>query len=80
MASVSVEHTVKSIISRALEIPVEQVVDDAHLMDDLGADSLDVINIQMMIEDEIGIQVPDEEADGLLVVAVLIRWTEDHLA
>ena len=80
MASVSVKHTVKSVVSRALEIPVEQVVDEAHLMDDLGADSLDVINIQMMIEDELGTQVPDEEADSLLIVGPLIRWTEDHLA
>ena len=80
MATVSVEQSVKGVISQVLAIPVAAIDDKAHLEDDLGADSLHRIEIQMALEEQFGIQIPDEEVDELLVVGNAIQWIEDHLA
>ena len=79
MASTSVEHTVKSVICATLNIDAASVSDKAHIMDDLGADSLEMIEIQMALEDAFGIAIPDEESERLQTVGNAVQWIEDHL-
>lgn len=59
---------VKNIIIRQLDVEKSTVVDDASFVDDLGADSLEVVQIVMVIEDEFGIAIPDEPAEEFLTV------------
>jgi acyl carrier protein len=80
VASTSVGHTVKSIISNVLEIEAERLAEGAHIMDDLGADSLEVMEIHMALEDEFEIAIPDKELDKLQTVGDTIAWIENRLA
>lgn len=80
MATISVEQTVKSIIVSLVSVDPEHVVPQAHIQDDLGADSLTVMEMIMRLEEEFGIEIPDEDSTGLRTVGDVIRWIEDHLA
>lgn len=66
--SVSVEERVKKIIADELSVDLEEVVSGASFMDDLGADSLDLVNLVLKMEEEFDISISDEEAGGLLTV------------
>lgn len=57
---------VKNIIVKQLAIEKSKVIDDASIVDDLGADSLEVVQIVMLIEDEFGIAIPDRPAEEFL--------------
>ena len=59
---------VREILCDQLDVEEEQVTLDASITDDLGADSLDVLEIIMGIEDEFGIQVPTDEAESIVTV------------
>ncbi|MGJ8723050.1 MAG: acyl carrier protein [Roseibacillus sp.] len=59
------EERIKDIIVEQLGVNVDQVTADAKLMEDLGADSLDAVELVMAIEEEFGIEVPDDEAEKL---------------
>lgn len=59
---------VKNIIVGQLAVEESKVVDDASIVDDLGADSLEVVQIVMLIEDEFGITIPDAPAEEFLTV------------
>ncbi|ANH02739.1 acyl carrier protein [Shinella sp. HZN7] len=59
---------VKNIIVGQLVVEKSKVVDDASIVDDLGADSLEVVQIVMLIEDEFGITIPDAPAEEFLTV------------
>ncbi|WP_081161446.1 acyl carrier protein [Ensifer aridi] len=65
---------VKEIIIEQLGVEASLVVDDASIVDDLGADSLEVAQIVMLIEDEFGIDVPDQAVDGLVTVGDAIYF------
>jgi acyl carrier protein len=80
VASHSVEQGVKSVVGQVLSIPVEQIQPAAHLQDDLGADSLHRIEIQMALEDQFDIQIPDEDVESLRTVGDVMRCIEEHLA
>ncbi|MDC7254557.1 MULTISPECIES: acyl carrier protein [unclassified Shinella] len=67
-ARADIAERVKSIITGQLAVKQSRVVDDASIVDDLGADSLEVVQIVMLIEDEFGIAVPDEPAAEFLTV------------
>ena len=56
-------------LADALNIPVEKVTPDAKIVDDLGADSLDVVELLSQLEDEFGIVIPDDEVEKLVTVA-----------
>ena len=62
------EERIKQIIAEKLEISVEQITDDAKFIDDLGADSLDVVELIMTLEDEFEIEISDEEAEKIVTV------------
>ena len=59
---------IKEIIAKKLEIALDQVSDEAKFIDDLGADSLDVVELIMTLEDEFDVEITDEEAEKLVTV------------
>ncbi len=67
MVEVSAEK-IKEIIAEKLEIALDQVSDEAKFIDDLGADSLDVVELIMTLEDEFDVEITDEEAEKLVTV------------
>lgn len=70
----SVFEKVKSIIVKELKIDEAKVTEDASLKDDLGADSLDAVEIIMDIEDEFGVQIDDEKSSAIATVGDLVKY------
>ncbi len=64
----SVEERIKSIITEELSVDAEAVTDSANFTDDLGADSLDIVELVMAFEDEFGVEIPDEDAEKITTV------------
>ncbi|MBR2646974.1 MAG: acyl carrier protein [Clostridia bacterium] len=60
---------IQAMLAEALNLPLEKVTPDAKIVDDLGADSLDVVELLSQLEDQYGIVIPDEEAENLVTVA-----------
>ena len=60
---------IQAMLSEALNLPLEKVAADAKIIEDLGADSLDVVELLSQLEDEFGIIIPDDEVEGLVTVA-----------
>lgn len=60
---------IQNMLAEALNMPVEKVLPDAKIVEDLGADSLDVVELLSRLEDEYGITIPDEEVENLVTVA-----------
>ena len=69
---------VQKIISENLNVPLEKVTMDTHLVDDLGADSLDAVELIMALEEEYGIEVDDEAAQNMKYVRDLVNYIEEH--
>ena len=70
------EAKIKEIIVEQLGVNADQVTREAKLIEDLGADSLDAVELVMAIEEEFGIEVPDEKAEKLQVVGDIIDYIE----
>lgn len=60
---------IQAMLAEALNLPIEKVTADAKIVEDLGADSLDVVELLSRLEDEYGIMIPDEEVENLVTVA-----------
>lgn len=75
----SVEQRVKDIIVQQLNVKPEEVKDDAKFIEDLGADSLDTVELVMALEEEFDKEIPDEEAEKLQSVGDVIKYIEDLL-
>ena len=73
----SVEERVKQIIVEQLGVDEGEVTASASFVDDLGADSLDTVELVMALEEEFGIEVPDEQAEKLQSVGDVIKYIED---
>jgi len=69
---------IKFVIARQLEIKAEAVVSDAKIIEDLGADSLDIIDLFSMIEEEFGIQIPGEDDNKITTVGDLVEYIEER--
>ncbi len=72
----SIEQEVKEIIVNQLGVEEEKVTVDANFIDDLGADSLDTVELVMAFEEKFDIEVPDEEAEKLKCVADVVAYIE----
>lgn len=70
----SIEQKVKEIIVEQLNVTPDQVTSEAKFIDDLGADSLDTVELVMAFEEEFGIEVPDEEAEKLQCVNDIVTY------
>jgi len=69
----------KEIIAAQLRIDPSEIADDTDVVDDLGADSLDVVEILMVIEEEFGVTIPDDEVASLKKLSVLTPYIEDRI-
>ncbi|MHA7840714.1 MAG: acyl carrier protein [Gammaproteobacteria bacterium] len=76
MSSASVSDRVKHIIVEQLAVKEDQVNNDASFVDDLGADSLDTVELVMAFEDEFDIEIPDEDAEKIATVQNAIDYIE----
>jgi acyl carrier protein len=76
-AEKSIEQKVKDIIVEQLGVNADQVTADAKFIEDLGADSLDTVELVMALEEEFGQEIPDEEAEKLQSVGDVIKYIED---
>jgi len=74
----SVESRVREIIVEQLGVNPEQVTPEAKFVDDLGADSLDTVELVMALEEEFGLEIPDEEAEKIAAVGDAINYIEAH--
>ena len=70
--------SVEKILSERLNIDVSTITDESHIVDDLGADSLSVVEVIMDIESEYEVEIPDEDAENLWTVADIKEWVEDN--
>lgn len=68
---------IKQIIADQLGVKKEEVTDSAKFVDDLGADSLDTVELVMALEEEFGIEIPDEDAEKLATVGDALRYIEE---
>ena len=60
---------IQALLAEALNLPLEKVTPNAKIVEDLGADSLDVVELLSRLEDEYGVMIPDEEVENLVTVA-----------
>ena len=73
-----VEQKVKDIIINELGVEAEKVTPEARFVDDLGADSLDTVELVMAFEEEFGMEIPDEDAEKLQTVGDAISYIEKN--
>ena len=67
---------IKGIIAEQLGVKSEEVTDEAKFVEDLGADSLDTVELVMALEEEFGIEIPDEDAEKLTTVGEAMKYIE----
>ena len=72
----AVTEKVKGIIAEQLGVKKEEVTDGAKFIDDLGADSLDTVELVMALEEEFGVEIPDEDAEKMVTVGEAIKYIE----
>ena len=78
MADKPIDQRVKDIIVEQLGVKPDQVTPEAKFIEDLGADSLDIVELIMALEEEFGIEVPDEQAEKLLNVGDVVKYIEEN--
>ena len=67
---------VKAILAEQFDVEEDKITEDTDLQEDLGADSLDVVDLLMSIEDEFEVEVPDEEIENIKTVGALVAYIE----
>lgn len=70
----SVEQKVKSIVAEQLGVAIEEVKNESSFQDDLGADSMDTVELVMALEEAFGCEIPDEEAEKITTVQAAIDY------
>lgn len=73
------EERVKTIIAEQLGVKKEEVKAESSFIDDLGADSLDTVEVVMALEEEFSIEIPDEDAEKITTVGEATRYIEEKL-
>ncbi|NQY23528.1 MAG: acyl carrier protein [Arcobacter sp.] len=69
---------VKEVVVEQLDCEAAEVKEDSKFIEDLGADSLDVVELVMALEEKFDIEIPDEDAEGILTVQDAISYIENH--
>ena len=72
------EDRVKEIIAKELEVGVQQLAPEAKFIEDLGADSLDIVELVMALEEEFGLDIPDEDAEKMKTVGDAMSYLKSH--
>ncbi len=70
---------VKAVIVEKLDVEAEKVVPEARFIEDLGADSLDIVELIMGLEDEFGLEISDEEAEKIRTVADAVNFIQSRM-
>ncbi|MDW7711020.1 MAG: acyl carrier protein [Deferrisomatales bacterium] len=78
--SANIEETVKKIVAEQLGVEIEKVVNEAGFIDDLGADSLDTVELVMALEEEFDQEIPDEDAEKIRTVQDAINYIQERMA
>lgn len=74
----NIDEKVKEVISNQLGVSLNEVVPEASFVDDLGADSLDLVELVMAMEEEFGIEIGDEDAEQIRTVQDAIGYVKNH--
>ncbi len=69
---------IKTILSEQFSVEEKDITPETLLEDDLGADSLDVVDLLMTIEDDFEVEIPDEEVENIKTVGALVEYIESH--
>ncbi|MDP8258951.1 MAG: acyl carrier protein [Candidatus Aadella gelida] len=75
-----ISEKVKGIVAEQLGVKAEEVKEDAKFIDDLGADSLDTVELVMALEEEFGAEIPDEDAEKMTTVGEAVKYIEEKAA
>ena len=75
-----IEEQVKNIVVEQLGVSVDEVVPEASFVDDLGADSLDLVELVMVLEEEFGKEIPDEDAEKIQTVQDAINFIANNMS
>jgi acyl carrier protein len=67
------------IIAKSLNIKESDIKSESNFMDDLGADSLDTVELVMVLEEEFGIDIPEEDAEELITVGDVVKYVETYV-
>ncbi len=73
----TVDDRIKKIIAEQLGVEEDEVVPEANFVEDLGADSLDTVELVMALEEEFGIEIPDEDAEKILTVGRAMEYIKE---
>ncbi|AGC46508.1 acyl carrier protein [Myxococcus stipitatus DSM 14675] len=76
--STNIEAKVKSIIADQLGVSDEEIKPEASFIEDLGADSLDIVELVMAMEEEFEVEIPDEEAENIKTVGDAVNYIKTH--
>jgi acyl carrier protein len=74
----SVLEKVKKIVAENLGVEEDKISENSSFVEDLGADSLDTVELVMAFEEEFGVEIPDEEAEKILKVSDAVKYIESH--
>jgi acyl carrier protein len=78
MATAAIEAKVKSIIADQLGVGEDEIKPESSFIEDLGADSLDIVELVMAMEEEFEVEIPDEEAENIKTVGDAINYINTH--
>ncbi|NTV65174.1 MAG: acyl carrier protein [Oscillochloris sp.] len=79
MASQEIQDRLRKIVAEQLGADESSVVPSAHFTDDLNADSLDLVELIMALEEEFGIEIPDDDAEKIVTVADALNYLDAHM-
>lgn len=78
MAGTQIEAKVRSLVADQLGVGEDEIKPESSFIDDLGADSLDIVELVMALEEEFGIEIPDDEQDNIKTVGDAINYINEH--
>lgn len=80
MTALTTDERVKKIVAEQLDMDLEKVTETSSFVDDLGADSLDTVELVMAFEEEFKVEIPDEDAEKIKTVGDAINYIKEHEA
>lgn len=71
--------TVKALISEQLDIEADNITEASYIQEDLGADSLDIVDLIMAIEDEFDVEIPEDQVENIRTIGDIVKFIEDTM-